>query len=315
MMLGKLLLWLVFLSVLLAGVFVWKNSELPCRQPIEYSIGQLDASFGISREAFLRDIVQAEAVWETVWGRNLFQYVPEAPLVVNLIYDDRQQQTVEGQALDQTRKKAESIQEKLSTEQERVMTTYEKRSTEYEKALSTFKSRLAEYNKSVTDWNKKGGASPEEYNRLQSEMKSLSALQGDLESRRVLVNTLAEQVNKFSKQQIEVVEKYNDQVKEYSNRYGEGGESFDQGEYTDSAINIYQFDDEPHLRLVLAHELGHALGIGHIDNPASIMYYFMERQDSVGLVPTAEDKAALTAVCSQSVWGGVVAKLQILFER
>lgn len=314
-MLRNLLLWLVLLSMVLGGVYIWKDSRLPCRKPIEYSVGQFDADFNISREAFLRDIAQAEAVWEQASGRELFRYVPDAPLTVNLIFDDRQQQTLAGQTLDQTRKKAESIQEKLSAEQERVMATYEKRAAEYDKTLSAFKSRLAEYNASVADWNKKGGASSEEYNRLQNEMKSLSALQGDLESKRVLVNTLAEQVNTFSKQQVEVVEKYNDQVKEYSHRYGEGTESFDQGEYMDSTVNIYQFDDEPHLRLVLAHELGHAIGMDHVDNPTSIMYYFMEKQATALLTPTREDKAALEAVCSQNVWGGVWAKVETFLGR
>jgi predicted Zn-dependent protease len=45
---------------------------------------------------------------------------------------------------------------------------------------------------------------------------------------------------------------------------------------------------------VLAHELGHALGIGHLDNPKAIMYYLNE---GINEKLTADDLMALKKVC------------------
>jgi len=51
------------------------------------------------------------------------------------------------------------------------------------------------------------------------------------------------------------------------------------------------------LRTILAHELGYALGIGHVDGEHSVMYPAMNPQnrDSGGL--SAQDRAALREVC------------------
>lgn len=46
----------------------------------------------------------------------------------------------------------------------------------------------------------------------------------------------------------------------------------DQGLYYTEGIDIYYFEDEDDLRITIAHELGHALGIGHTDDPATLMY-------------------------------------------
>lgn len=80
------------------------------------------------------------------------------------------------------------------------------------------------------------------------------------------------------------------------------GQPFEEGEYVSDAsgrrVNIFEFVSDTQLERVLAHELGHAIGLGHNTNPQSIMY---AQNESGNLVPTADDLAALKGVCGSEI--------------
>lgn len=289
------------LLVFLVGVlvFAWNSIVLPCEEPLAYSLGSFDARFGITEAEFLKEIARAEKVWEDALGRDLFVSAPDASFKINLIFDERQEQTLAGQKLDQSFSETKTVQGTLAEKNAASFVLYNKTLKEYDTSLAAFEKRLVQYNGEVEKWNKQGGAPEDEYKKLQDEAAKLAALQKQLEERRQKVNALAETVNQFSKEQVRVVDKYNSQVEGYVKRYGEPTD-FDQGDYGGTDIHIYQFDDRAHLRLVLAHELGHALGIGHVDDPLAIMYYLMEQQDPEALQLTRSDQSALSGVCAPS---------------
>ena len=49
--------------------------------------------------------------------------------------------------------------------------------------------------------------------------------------------------------------------------------------------------------LALTHELGHALGMDHVENPKSIMYYITGANTETSPAPTAEDLVELNRAC------------------
>jgi len=303
---------IIFLAALIGGmVLVWQAVPLPCATPTEYSIGTFDSRFGISQESFLKEASAAETLWESALGRELFRYTPGAAFKMNLIFDERQEQTIEAQKLEDSLAKTENTQETLDQKQKKLLAQYTAAGREYERALSDFKKHLDAYNADVQKWNKQGGAPPEEYDNLQKVGKALEKEQKELEAKRQEVNRLAKDVNAFSAQKVAVVDQYNNQVEQYVNRYGEPGE-FDQGEYVGQEINIYQYDDLPHLQAVLTHEFGHALGLVHGSDPRSVMFHLMKDQKLNPLTLSAEDKAMLSKQCNQTAWDIILERIDIL---
>ena len=83
------------------------------------------------------------------------------------------------------------------------------------------------------------------------------------------------------------------------NNTGSTGVQFEEGRYARAGgeewIDIFQFGSEESLRVTLSHELGHALGMKHNANPASIMSALIHTDH---LVLTAQDEDGLKAVCA-----------------
>ena len=117
-----------------------------------------------------------------------------------------------------------------------------------------------------------------------------------LDAQRTVLNQTAADLNALGNRINAIATELNIDVDIHNQRFGEARE-FDQGDYFDSRINIYQFEGISDLRLVLAHELGHALSINHVENPKSIMYYLMEKQDLGNPVLSREDREAFVIRC------------------
>lgn len=293
----KLISRILIVAVLAGtGFFVYANYLTVCGATQSYSIGSVDPRFGISADELAQLVQQTEGVWESPFQLDFFKYDPESKFKINLVFDDRQQRTIDEK---NSRQDITNSQQnyRLQIEQyETNLASHQQLNSKYDGEVAAYDQRLKKYNEQVDYWNKNGGAPSKEYNQLQQEKTALQREARRLETERQSLNVLVIQLNTQAAEINSRAKNLNLDVDAYNGKFGTSRE-FDQGTYTGDAINIYQFNTKEDLRLVVAHELGHALGIEHIDDADSVMYFLMDKQNIKDLHLSAADIAAAKSTC------------------
>lgn len=247
---------------------------IPCVNTITYKLGTFDSRFGISKNTFLSTISSSAELWNNAVGKKLFEYNPNGnqnDLTINLIYDGRQQATEDNKLLGTEIENTKNAALTLQTEYESLKITFTEQKDLYTQRLTAFNEKQKIYNDTVTLWNEKGGAPREEYDALTLQKEELQkesdALVLDHDTLVKLLTTINDKITKHN----ELVNFANQNVN-VNNSVAK--KKFTEGNYSPStnSITIYQFSDEIKLKRVLAHELGHALGIMHTKSKDSIMY-------------------------------------------
>ena len=269
----------------------------PCAVPVTYKIGTFDKRFGISREEFLKDINQSINIWEKPIGEKLFEYSDNGNLTINLIFDQRQEDTIKNNGLNKILNQTKSVANSTNQEIASAKANYENKKVEYLKLVSEFEIKGKNYEEQVSYWNTKGGAPSGEYNKLQIEKANLLTLQNEAEASRLEINNLADGLNVLIEKYNSIASSANSAISDYNSEGHIVGE-FREGEYISDPkgerINIYEFSDKTKLIRVLSHEFGHALNIEHNDNPKSIMYKLNQGENKA---LSKEDLQALKTVC------------------
>jgi uncharacterized phage infection (PIP) family protein YhgE len=293
--------------VLFGGGYFYYVAQAVCPAPLEYSIGEIDESFHLPFDDLRLALSDAENVWEDATGQNLFIYNPEAKFTVNLIYDDRQAYTdAEGrfkEKLDKTQSASDAINQTYS----KLVASYDELQSVYNKEVSSYQKELQAYNAQVEQYNNEGGVTEDVYNLLQERKQELDSKQETLNELSAKLNAMVKEINEIGDRGNVLVETYNKGVNEYNTTFGESRE-FTQGTYSsDKRIDIYTYEDLDELKLVLAHEFGHALSLDHVSTENSIMYFLIGQQPQ-DFAPTKEDMNEFIRVCSKkSFWSTIKA--------
>jgi len=294
------------------------NPDRPgCDTPIPYRVEASDPRFPLDSSAFRRGVFKAELLWEQAIGKDLFTYDQTASLVIRTEFDERQKMTSEAEKLEQEVSAYEASAEKIKVSYDSTSTKYEKAQASFKSTADIFNRKLADYNADVKKWNASGSGTPEEYEKLENRRKKLEKEERALVADSKNINALAEDVNTLARKLNKSTTDINQNVTTFRERYGEP-KPFIQGLYDGAvpSVTIFQFKDQGDLLLVLAHELGHALGIEeHVPSEASLMHSMMGGQDLDQPTLSAEDKAAYAAVCPERLFSKPEALIRYLTSR
>jgi len=313
--------WIVLAVFLPAAAFQWyaykdvyvstarraAQRAFPCSFPVTYAVGAVDPKFNVAPEELAAYLEEAEALWEAAAGRDLFERAPgSADVAVNLVYDRRQA------ALDMLRgfglvaDQSLAVYKKMKDRYDAVSAQLGPRRT----ALAARRADLAkgekDYNAIIAEYSRRGAANDRQLKSLalakaalERESEIIEGLERGVEADADLLDALATTMNQF----IVVLELNEEQYR----REGAAMGVYEEGIYAVEdglrRIDVYKYSGRDQLVRLLAHEMGHALGLGHVSGADSLMNQ-LDRGGSPAL--TAEDLAGLDGACASPLRGAGV---------
>jgi uncharacterized phage infection (PIP) family protein YhgE len=96
-------------------------------------------------------------------------------------------------------------------------------------------------------------------------------------------------------QQIKGLNQNNQQLALSANQFNQTFQPrlFHKGQFNGKQISVYEFSSKDDLRMTLAHEFGHALGLDHTDDPTSLMYPVIQKTKYGTIYTTHADQQEL----------------------
>lgn len=279
-----------------------ERNPVPCSEPLTYRIGQIDTQFGVTESEVREAMGTAAALWSDAMGQPMAVYSSDGDVEVNLEYDERQE-LVDGEM--RFRERIESEQQLLNRKQreyDQMRDQFDTKSESYLELAGQTTSKLNDLNTWIEERNAEGGIREEDREFFESRRDRVQEMQRQVMDKRAELDEMASAINSATERLNRRIDDNNRLVDEY-NREFSGENRFTKATYQNRSdgggvITVNMFLNRKELSLILAHELGHALGLSHVSNPRSVMYSQMGGQELFPVIQlSTEDRQAIRDRC------------------
>lgn len=296
-------IWILLISPVTGQDLAQNPAAGSCGETISWTVGPVDSRFDLSKDELTDIIQEVTQLWSDAAGRDIFRYTPQQAdsiLTIHLIYSSHQSR------FDEEGQLADSIRVMRQTFFPRQV-SYRNQLAAYRQALNRYHNQLNRYNRAIELYNESlarvqvsGARSAREQERLNQYKSEAERIRPVLEEAGQAAENEEQRLTDLANELNEMADLINELIYRQNRLLG-AWTAFKKGSFINIAdrpkINVYQFDDPEQLRLVLAHEFGHALGIPHVENRFSVMYYRAEYQHTTPLKLTDQDIKALLEIC------------------
>jgi predicted Zn-dependent protease len=251
---------------------------------LRYRIAEVDPRFKLSPEQVQSISQQAAQIWKEGTGQDYFVYDPNAQLEIHLIYDQRQSDS------EQSRKHLSQLELNQQTwvDKKKRLDQVEQDLLWSKQLLDQKKQQLDQQIQQYNQEQQFAQQNPDQFRqRKETLQQNVQILQQEISQYNQRIAQLNGQIGELNAldQQLDA------SVQQYKQRFQP--HMFHKGLFNGKQILIYEFESEADLRLTLAHELGHALGLAHNDDPKALMYPIMKDQDLLHFQLTPTDRELL----------------------
>lgn len=272
-----------------------------CDRPVTVHLDAVDERFELDREEVRRALADAVAMWQEATEEPLFRKRDGEGVAVRLVFDERQ---ASAQARQQRREDLVRAERQLQDDRQRLERRHEALSEEsgdFESRQRRLNERVEAYEREVAAWNAgRMEQTRENRERLERESRELTTAQESLSEERRDLERRGQALNREQQILVREIEAFNHQVDAH-NREAHAATGFEMAQYerrgSERWIRVFKADDQDELRLVLAHELGHALGIGHVPEETAVMSPYLGSANAGRTSLTAADREALAQTC------------------